>query len=286
MVQRFSPAAREAFEKDLDTCPSPWEGKVLKAFVDHPRATGIAIELIRWTRKQTEKYSRLRDCVFDIAEGVHDVAQTVKRKCGLNHSPEQKEVTRLPRAPRRIASPNPNGKFEASIDSGETSPYAEAIHYLVGPSNFDKRGYVNQFKKPFSFGERGTALVLDSLTPDNIDGCELKVRIVDDQHEDFPYEEILAQAKSADRKIIVSLSGTQTNQYPRALHAAAKLQAEANRRELGDKIDILFGGFHIRGEESSRNEVIEHGFTVVDGEVEDGRLGEILTDAVHDRLKP
>lgn len=286
MAEGFSPAAREAFERDLGTCPSPWEGKVLKAFVDHPRATGIVVELVRWTRKQTEKYSRLRDCVFDIAESVHDVAQSAKRKCGLNRSVEQKELSKLPRAPRRIASPNPNGKFEASIDSGEASPYQEAIHYLIGSSNFDRRGYVNQFRKQFSIGERGTALVLDSLTPDDIDGCEMRVRTVDDQYEDIPYEEILAQAESPDRKVIVSLSGIQTSQYPRALHIATKLRAEAIRRGFGAKIDILFGGFHIRGEENSRKEVMDYGFTVVDGEVEDGRLGEILTDAVHDRLKP
>ena len=276
----FSPEKRADFERDLDMCPSPWEGKAMTVFVDHPKVSGAVIDGIRAVRKGINAHPRLRDTFFGIAEKVTNGAKML----GSDRIFESSEVANAPRPPRRVDGPDPNELFEATIETGEESPYHEAVHYLIGPSNFDRRGYVNQYRRQYSVGQRGSTSVLDSLTPDEIDGCQMLIRNVDDQHEDIPYEEILDEAKNGNNKVIVSFSGTQTNQYPRALHIATTLRAEAILRGLDDKIDILFGGFHIRGDEGSREEVMAHGFTVVNGEVEEGRLGNVLTDCVHDRV--
>lgn len=211
-----------------------------------------------------------------------EIAQKVRSTLSELIGDEKKPVTHKP---QRLDSPVDNGTFQANIETGEQSPYEKAIHYIIGCSRYEDE-IVSRFLSKLTMADRCTNLTIESLTPDTIDGCEFEVRRVDDVFEQIPWDDILKDAENPDKKVVVSLAGIQTNQYPRALYIAAKIRAEAIKRGLDKKIDILFGGFHIRGDEPSREELQEHGFTAVNGEAENGRLGAILTDCVHDRVKP
>lgn len=252
--------------------------------IDHPEVTDKLLSIMGSMRERIVPLFE----AYEVAEGVvGKVTETAMRLKRLILN--EREV--IGHSPRRIESPTPNTLFQRVIEGEERSPYQEAIHYIVGCSNFDSKRRKNQLRKKFIV-ERGTTLTLEAYTPDSIDGCEMRVRNVDDQFENFPYEEIIEQAKDEKRKVIVSLSGIQTSQYPRALHIAIKLRAMASKAGLAGKVDILFGGFHIMGHEESREEIMKYGFTAVNDWADDGRLGNILRDAVHQneeglsRLKP
>lgn len=85
-------------------------------------------------------------------------------------------------------------------------------------------------------------------------------------------------------KVVVGLVGVQTNQFPRAQDLARQFKAEG--------FEVIIGGFHVSGAMAMSattppecQAMIDAGVTLVLGEVED-RWGDILRDAVHDRLQP
>jgi len=271
MLNLNDPRQKHEVNRKLLECPRLAEKGVLLTALNAP---GIAEAILRHVVESRVSLKPVSLAV-EVSQKVGGILDKLRGKV--------KQPT--PHRPQRLDSPVDDGTFQANIETGEASPYKEAIHYVIGCSRYEK-GSVNRLLRKLTISDRLTNMTMEALTPDNIDGCEFNVRRVDDQFEEIPFDDILKDAEDSAKKVVVSLAGVQTNQYPRALAIAAKLRAAAIRRGLDGKIDILFGGFHIRADEESRKEVQEHGFTAVDGEAEEGRLGSILTDCVHDRVKP
>ena len=159
---------------------------------------------------------------------------------------------------------------------------------LIRPSKYDDEGYVIRHSRGVL--PSNTLACLCSLTEDlrrrKILGCdlEIKIRILDDTVQKIPVDRIIRSNKIPRRRTIVALVGVQSNQFPRA--------ADLARRFLAGGLQVLIGGFHVSGTLALSSEIgpeiqelLDLGITVVKGEVEE-TWGEILADALQDRLKP
>jgi radical SAM superfamily enzyme YgiQ (UPF0313 family) len=162
------------------------------------------------------------------------------------------------------------------------------IIVLIKPSKYDDEGYViRHFRGVLP---SNTLACLFGLTEDlnrrKILGndLEIKIKIFDDTVQKIPVDKIIRSNRRPRRKTIVALVGVQSNQFPRA--------ADIARRFRAGGLQVLIGGFHVSGSLSlfpdimpEIQELIDLGVTVVKGEVEE-TWGEILADALRDRLKP
>jgi radical SAM superfamily enzyme YgiQ (UPF0313 family) len=159
---------------------------------------------------------------------------------------------------------------------------------LIKPSKYDDEGYViRHFRGVLP---SNTLACLASLTEDLAQSeflgadLELKVEIYDDTVENIPVRKIVKSNRLPGRRTIVALAGVQSNQFPRA--------ADLARRFRAGGIQVLIGGFHVSGMlalspviTEEIQELIDQGVSIVKGEVEE-TWGEILRDALDDRLKP
>jgi radical SAM superfamily enzyme YgiQ (UPF0313 family) len=159
---------------------------------------------------------------------------------------------------------------------------------LIKPSKYDDEGYVIRHLRGVL--PSNTLACLRSLTEDLNrrkilgDDLEIRIQILDDTVQKLPVHKIIRSNKRPHRRTIVALVGVQSNQFPRA--------ADIARRFRAGGLQVLIGGFHVSGTLSlfpdikpEIRELIDLGVTVVKGEVEE-TWGEILADALQDRLKP
>jgi radical SAM superfamily enzyme YgiQ (UPF0313 family) len=159
---------------------------------------------------------------------------------------------------------------------------------LIKPSKYDDEGYVIRHLRGVL--PSNTLACLCSLTEDlnrrKVLGDDLKIRIkiLDDTVQKIPVDRIIRSSKRPRCKTIVALVGVQSNQFPRA--------ADIARRFRAGGLKVLIGGFHVSGTlalfpdiKPEIRELIDLGVTAVKGEVEE-TWGEILADALQDRLKP
>ena len=160
---------------------------------------------------------------------------------------------------------------------------------LIKPSKYDDEGYViRHFRGVLP---SNTLACLYSLTEDLKrrkmlgDDLEIRIKILDDTVQKIPVDKIIRSNRRPRRnRTVVALVGVQSNQFPRA--------ADLARRFRAGGLQVLIGGFHVSGTLSlfpeirpEIQELIDLGVTVVKGEVEE-TWGEILEDALQDRLKP
>jgi len=159
---------------------------------------------------------------------------------------------------------------------------------LIKPSKYDDEGYViRHFRGVLP---SNTLACLSSLTEDLNrrkvlgNGLEIKIKILDDTVQKLPIDKIIRSNKRPYCRTVIALVGVQSNQFPRA--------ADIARRFRAGGLPVLIGGFHVSGTLSlfpdiqpEIQELINLGVTVVKGEVEE-TWGEILADALQDRLKP
>jgi radical SAM superfamily enzyme YgiQ (UPF0313 family) len=159
---------------------------------------------------------------------------------------------------------------------------------LIKPSKYDDEGYViRHFRGVLT---SNTVACLCSLTEDLNhrkvlgDDLEIRIKILDDTVQKIPVGKIIRANKRPHCRVVVALVGVQSNQFPRA--------ADIARRFRAGGLQVLIGGFHVSGTLSlfpdikpEIQELIDLGVTVVKGEVEE-TWGEILADALQDRLKP
>ena len=158
---------------------------------------------------------------------------------------------------------------------------------LIKPSHYDDEGYVIRWMR--SCIPSNTLACLYTITeavktsgrlgPD----VDLAIDVYDEINRRVPVEKIIRQLSEPGGGI-VCFAGVQSNQYPRALDLAKPFRAAG--------VKTLIGGFHVSGCLSMLKTVPEDltsamaaGITLVAGEVEE-RWGEVLEDALHDRLKP
>lgn len=158
---------------------------------------------------------------------------------------------------------------------------------LIKPSKYDDDGYVIRFWKGVL--PSNTLNVLHGLTEEvksrGVFGAlPLQILTFDETAEKLPVKKIIGWSRHRSTKLVVGLVGVQTNQFPRALDLARQFRAAG--------IDVIMGGFHTSGtinmlgeQEPDIQALAKESITVVSGEVE-GNWAEILTDALHGRLKP
>ncbi len=160
--------------------------------------------------------------------------------------------------------------------------------YLIKPSQYDDDGYVVRHWRGVL--PSNTLACLAGLTEDVLAqkrlGESLKVflHVLDETVDRIPVERICRSQRAAESKTIVCLVGVQTNQFPRAADLARTF------RRAG--LTVLIGGFHVSGYlallpeiPQDIQELMDDGVTLVKGEVEE-TWGDLLCDAVNDRLKP
>ena len=160
--------------------------------------------------------------------------------------------------------------------------------YLIKPSQYDEQGYVVRHWRGVL--PSNTLACLAALTEEVVqnkllgESLKVKVRLLDEAVDHIPVRRICRSRRSKSGKTIVALVGVQTNQFPRAADLARAF------RQAG--LTVLIGGFHVSGYLAllpeippDIQELMDAGVTIVKGEVEE-TWGDLLRDAVEDRLKP
>lgn len=158
---------------------------------------------------------------------------------------------------------------------------------LIKPSKYDDDGYIIRFWKGVL--PSNTLNVLNGLTEEVKRGRvfgDLRIEIVtfDETSERVPVNKIIRWSRRPSTKLVVGLVGVQTNQFPRAFDLGRQFRAAG--------IDVIMGGFHTSGtinmlgeQEPDIQELVKESIVIVSGEVEEN-WAEILSDALHGRLKP
>lgn len=161
--------------------------------------------------------------------------------------------------------------------------------FLIKPSKYDDEGYVIRYWKGVL--PSNTLSCLNGLSEGIRErgdlGKELlwDIHLIDDTVQGIPYKKIINESRNTETKTVICLVGVQSNQMPRASDIAMKF------REAG--INVLLGGFHVSGVMATLSglspELVilrDAGVSLAAGEAEGGHWEEILSDAIHDRLKP
>jgi hypothetical protein len=152
---------------------------------------------------------------------------------------------------------------------------------LIRPTNYTDDGYPIKTRvgviRSNTLSQLGT--LVDEVAKDPFfAGTAIHVRKIDEAIEWIPTKEILARAAIPGVVSIVMLVGVQTSQFPRALDIASRF--------LPHGIKVLIGGFHVSGLLSmigvtpDLKNAMADGITLVAGEVEGGRLLEVVRDVV------
>ena len=110
-----------------------------------------------------------------------------------------------------------------------------------------------------------------------------KIRCIDETVELVKPEALYKKLKSGFQKVLVGLVGVQTNQFPRAADLAVRFKKAGAM--------VIMGGFHVSGTKALIGDTPEveslkqQGISLFLGEAE-GRIDEIITDAVNGQLQP
>ena len=159
---------------------------------------------------------------------------------------------------------------------------------LVKPSHYDDDGYVIQWlRSPIPanslaclYGLAAEARANQVLGPD----VELDIVPIDETNTRVRPDRIAAEIRAAGDGMVM-LVGVQSNQFPRALDIARPLRAAG--------ITVGIGGFHVSGTlsmlpgiESNVQLALDMGCFLFAGEAEDGRLEQVLRDAMNGALQP
>ena len=156
---------------------------------------------------------------------------------------------------------------------------------LIRATNYTDDGY--PIKMRINVIRSNTLTQMAALTRDIVHypffkDVQVNVRTIDEAYENVPVKEIIRQSNKPGVKSIVMVVGVQSNQFPRAQDIAAWF--------LPHEIPVLIGGFHVSGmlamigETDDLKKAQSNGIVLVAGEVENGRLPEVLEDVV--RKKP
>jgi radical SAM superfamily enzyme YgiQ (UPF0313 family) len=160
--------------------------------------------------------------------------------------------------------------------------------YLIRPTQYDDDGYVVRHWRGVL--PSNTLACLAGLTEEVIaqkrlgESVQVKIHVLDETVDKVPIKRICKSQRKNSTKTIVCLAGVQTNQFPRAADLARIF------RRAG--LTVMIGGFHVSGYLTlfpqippEIQQLIDAGVTIVKGEVEEA-WGDLLCDAVHNRLKP
>jgi radical SAM superfamily enzyme YgiQ (UPF0313 family) len=170
--------------------------------------------------------------------------------------------------------------------SNERGPSREFCLVLVKPSHYDDDGYVIQWFRsaiPSNSLAALYGLARDCAERRVLGDTALSIHPFDETNTRIRPERLARMIEKAGAGVVF-LVGVQSNQFPRALDLAQPL------RDRG--IQVVVGGFHVSGTLSMLNGVDPDldraramGVSLFAGETE-GRLDEVLLDAMNGALKP
>jgi hypothetical protein len=114
---------------------------------------------------------------------------------------------------------------------------------------------------------------------------DIVIRPIDETNTRIRVDRIVADTRRSGGRALVCLVGVQTNQFPRAVDLA--------RQFIKAGIPVALGGFHVSGSISMLpvmapeiQAAMDMGVSIFAGEVEEGRLDEVLLDAWSGTPKP
>ena len=160
--------------------------------------------------------------------------------------------------------------------------------YLIKPTQYDDDGYVVRHWRGVL--PSNSLACLAGLTEEVVaqkrlgESLRVKIHLLDETVDRVPVKRICRSQHPGRTQTIVCLVGVQTNQFPRAADLARTF------RRAG--LTVMLGGFHVSGYLALMpgippdiQQLMDEGVTIVKGEVEE-TWGDLLSDAVHGRLKP
>jgi hypothetical protein len=160
--------------------------------------------------------------------------------------------------------------------------------WLIKPTRYDDDGYPLQWWRsiiPSNSLACLNGIVGDALARGVLGDVEADVHSIDEIHDHVDPERIVRDIRCHGGRGFIGLVGVQTNQYPRALDLAREF------RKAG--LPVSIGGFHVSGCISMLKELPPElveaqtlGIGLFAGESEDGRIDEVLLDALHGQMKP
>src|SRR5215475_9527178 len=185
----------------------------------------------------------------------------------------------------------PVGAMPAESASAEVTASGRQRRFrlvLIKPSHYDDDGYVIQWYR--SAIPSNSLAVLYGLAKNCAEekrlgqDIELEILWFDETNTRMEPRRIAGLLEGADIGMVM-LVGVQSNQFPRALDIARPL------RQRG--ITVGIGGFHVSGtiamlaeRDPDVRRAEEMGVILFAGEAEEGRLEEVLRDAIDGQLKP
>jgi hypothetical protein len=159
--------------------------------------------------------------------------------------------------------------------------------WLIKPTRYDDDGYPLQWWRsiiPSNSLACLNGIVGDALARGVLGDVEADVHSIDEIHDHVDPARIIRDIQRHGGRGFIGLVGVQTNQYPRALDLAREF------RKAG--LPVSIGGFHVSGCISMLKELPPElveaqtlGIGLFAGESEDGRIDEVLQDALHGQMK-
>jgi len=160
--------------------------------------------------------------------------------------------------------------------------------WLIKPTRYDDDGYPLQWWRsiiPSNSLACLTGIVNDAVARGVVGDGGADVHAIDEIHDHVDPARIIRDIARHGGRGLIALVGVQTNQYPRALDLAREF------RRAG--LPVSIGGFHVSGCVSMLREITPElaeaqalGIGLFAGEAEDGRIDEVLRDALHGQMKP
>jgi hypothetical protein len=160
--------------------------------------------------------------------------------------------------------------------------------WLIKPSHYDDDGYVIQWVRNDVPSNSLAALygLASECAEQRVlgDSVDIRISVQDETNCRIRPARIIREFRRSGGKGLVALVGVQSNQFPRAVDIGRPLVAAG--------IPVCIGGFHAAGSLAMLPEPPPEirdtwalGISIFAGEAE-GRLGGLLQDAYHGRLKP
>ncbi len=159
---------------------------------------------------------------------------------------------------------------------------------MIKPSHYDDDGYVIQwYKSSIPSNTMGTVYGLGlNCVKDQVLGEDVDIELssYDETNTRIKAKNLARDISESGGHGLVALVGVQSNQFPRAVDLSREFRKES--------IQVAIGGFHVSGclamlkeMPSDIEDAMDLGISLFAGELE-GRLEELLQDAMQKKLKP
>lgn len=159
---------------------------------------------------------------------------------------------------------------------------------IIRPSHYDDDGYVIQWLRAFIPSNSLACLyaLVHAAGARRVlgDDVDVVVTAYDETNTVIPVRRIIRRIRAARGRGLVLIAGVQTNQFPRAADLAREFRAAG--------VPVAVGGFHVSGclamlpdLPAELRDIQREGVALFAGEAE-GRIGPLLADAYHGRLRP